>query len=187
MMRWSSRSTGPWFDAAKYRATPHNSRHASCLHIVPAYCPMHPLRFISSADQIRDLEPHLKSSAIHKVFPAVFGQSAENSDCAICAPELCGGAITKKNPPPQWDGKLRGTTHFRGKTPRPFGEPSFPRPVTGPTVGHCAAAPGRTKRAADRRLAAPAPVSGKRGPRYFPVHCHLGQYTTKAFVLQYPF
>ena len=31
-------------------------------------------------------------------------------------------------------------------------EPTFPRPVTGPTVGHYAAAPRRTKRGADRAL-----------------------------------
>jgi|GEM_PF-4573907 len=34
-----------------------------------------------------------KSSAIHQVFPAVFRRSEENSDCAICAPELCGIAL----------------------------------------------------------------------------------------------
>ena len=34
-----------------------------------------------------------KSSAIHKVFPAVFDQSDETSDCAICAPELYGIAL----------------------------------------------------------------------------------------------
>jgi hypothetical protein len=34
-----------------------------------------------------------KYSAIHKVFPAFFEQSDENSDSAIFAPELCGVAI----------------------------------------------------------------------------------------------
>ena len=38
-----------------------------------------------------------KSSAIHKVFPQIFGQSDENSDCAICAPELCGVALITKS------------------------------------------------------------------------------------------
>jgi len=37
-----------------------------------------------------------KSSAIHKVLPAVFEQSDENSDCVICAPELCGVALSIK-------------------------------------------------------------------------------------------
>jgi hypothetical protein len=31
---------------------------------------------------------------IQEVFPAIFSQSDENSDCAICAPELCGIALT---------------------------------------------------------------------------------------------
>ena len=35
-----------------------------------------------------------KSSAIHQVLPAVFDQSDENSACAICAPELCGIALS---------------------------------------------------------------------------------------------
>ena len=34
-----------------------------------------------------------KSWPIQEVFPAIFRQSDENSDCAICAPELCGIAL----------------------------------------------------------------------------------------------
>ncbi len=34
-----------------------------------------------------------KSWTIQEVFPAIFRQSDENSDCAICAPELCGVAL----------------------------------------------------------------------------------------------
>ncbi|MBR3555268.1 MAG: hypothetical protein IKN89_05100, partial [Oscillospiraceae bacterium] len=34
-----------------------------------------------------------KSWPIQEVFPAIFRQSDENSDCAIYAPELCGVAF----------------------------------------------------------------------------------------------
>ncbi|MBR3555568.1 MAG: hypothetical protein IKN89_06625, partial [Oscillospiraceae bacterium] len=39
-----------------------------------------------------------KSWPIQEVFPTIFRQSDENSDCAICAPELCGIALSAKPP-----------------------------------------------------------------------------------------
>ncbi|MBR3555516.1 MAG: hypothetical protein IKN89_06360, partial [Oscillospiraceae bacterium] len=45
-----------------------------------------------------------KSWPIQEVFPAIFRQSDENSDCAIYAPELCGVALTERSP---YAGKIR--------------------------------------------------------------------------------
>ncbi len=56
-----------------------------------------------------------KSSVIRQVLPAFFGQSAEKSDCAICAPELCGIAlevqINSSGDPAQQSLRGRTRTH----------------------------------------------------------------------------
>ena len=81
-----------------FKATLHNSRHTSCLHNIPSYRPNAPASLHKFGWSNQRFEASLKSSVIHKVLPVFFEQSDENSDCAICAPELCGVALDSYHP-----------------------------------------------------------------------------------------